>query len=129
MSPGLRSFGGALVEVWHSVWRLPVFLTLRPFPSHMAVGPIPEPPQVGYDKPTTINPATLLPGDDLQVLIHDHHEMKDEARCLQKPVINSVNYVTKELRPNLECRDIIAFFDHQTVFPQFLEIWIITAEK
>lgn len=39
-------------------------------------------------------------------------------RCIPKPVINSVNYMIQELRPNLWYGDIMLFFDHQPVFPQ-----------
>ncbi|KAL6092000.1 hypothetical protein STEG23_001325, partial [Scotinomys teguina] len=37
-------------------------------------------PRLWFEKPTTINPAALLPDDNLQVLIPNCHEMKDETR-------------------------------------------------
>lgn len=38
-------------------------------------------PWVLFEKPTATNPAaTLLPGANLQMLIHDCHEMNNESR-------------------------------------------------
>ncbi|KAL6091627.1 hypothetical protein STEG23_021091, partial [Scotinomys teguina] len=36
-------------------------------------------PQIWFEEPTTINPATLLPIDNPKVLFHDCQEMKDET--------------------------------------------------
>lgn len=44
-------------------------------------------PPVWFEKPTTINPAALLPDDDQQVLIHDYHEMKGEVRYVGAAVV------------------------------------------
>lgn len=53
-------------------------------------------PWVQFKTPTTITSATLLPDDNLQVLIHDCHKMKDGTRCAGAMVWAEARYSSPE---------------------------------
>ncbi|KAL6034296.1 hypothetical protein STEG23_034134 [Scotinomys teguina] len=60
-------------------------------------------PQIWFEKPTTVNPATRLPGDNSRVLTCDHHKMKDETgyfgvavATLTETICTYVRYLSPE---------------------------------